>query len=238
LYPGESASYTWQEPTRPKKLSVKVGHCDWMFEGSNTAEAKERKHYICSFNFIKNEEQGHFGSTQTIRLEEIGHIDSLPVPIANRSDEQYAKSIHCIVDTEGTTSKFARSDNRLCCCKRIPSHHNIYVVKGALIISDELKGSYDDDEILIKRHLTNIRKEISSEHIRHKQLDALSNILTSQANAKTGSVNNSPTTHGCDVDLCSAHNLNLIESELRDLVDFVEGQYIVKRHQLLVQVCI
>lgn len=103
----------------------------------------------------------------------------------------------------------------------------MYFRSGALIISDEIKESYSDDEILIKRHLTNIRREIASEEKRRAQLDGLGNILTTQANISTDN---------CDFDPSSALNLTLIESELQDLIDFGEGQYISKRHQVLVQV--
>lgn len=110
-----------------------------------------------------------------------------------------------------------------------------FLVKGALIVSDEMKGSYQDDEILMKRHLTNIRKDIATENSRRMKLDALSSILSIQGDPSTDSVTDSPPARDCDVDRCSVHNLNFIESELQDLIDFGEGHHIVKRHQLLVQ---
>lgn len=83
----------------------------------------------------------------------------------------------------------------------------------------------------MKRHLANIRKEILLEDRRRAQLDALNNILTAQAN-KNGNI----PSENCDLDNRSVHNLNMIESELQELIDFGEGQYIAKRHQVLVQV--
>lgn len=101
LYPGESAPYTWQEPTKPKKLSVRVGNCEGA--STNKKEQKGSKVPFFSLHFINNEEEGYYGATKTIKMEEIGHIDVLPCP-ENRHKEQTEK-VYCTVDTEGLTSK-------------------------------------------------------------------------------------------------------------------------------------
>lgn len=70
-----------------------------------TTDAKLRTPFL-SLYFVKNEEQGFYGVTKTVKLEEIGHMESLPVP-TNRNERQ--NEIFCIVDTEGTTSKLRDS---------------------------------------------------------------------------------------------------------------------------------
>ena len=194
LYPGESSVYTWQEPTKPKKMSVRVGTCEWTFANKNEV-AKETKKTRFSLHFIKDEEQGFYGATRTIKLEEIGYMDSLPCPVHSQSEH-----VFCMIDTEGTTR--------------------------ALIVSDEIKGSNEDDEIVIKRHLTNIRKEIALESRRKSQLKALNGILTPQEVTETNTQN---------AYLNIANTGNSIESELQQLIDFGEGSYIEKTNQVLVQ---
>jgi hypothetical protein len=39
-----------------------------------------------------------------------------------------------------------------------------------------------------------------------------------------------------DIDINSTQGIDLIETELQEIIDFGEGQYIEKRHQVLVQV--
>lgn len=174
-----------------------MGTCEWIF-ASKSEDAKETKRHRFSLHFIKDEEQGFYGPTKTIKLEEIGHMDSLPCPVRSQSEKVY-----CMIDTEGTTR--------------------------ALIISDEIKGSYEEDEVLIKRHLTNIRKEIAAESSRKAQLVALNDIFTPQEVVDTVTLNSQ------NADIYSAHTVNLIESELQQLIDFGEGTYIERRNQVLVQ---
>jgi hypothetical protein len=117
LYPGESAPYTWQEPTKPKKLSVRVGTCESIFGSTNRTEQKQAKAPFFSFHFIKDEEQGYYGASKTVRLEEIGHMDSLPCP--DKRGKEEAEKIYCIVDTEGTTSKTTSSLQNIYTCIKL-----------------------------------------------------------------------------------------------------------------------
>lgn len=103
---------------------------------------------------------------------------------------------------------------------------------GALIISDEMKGSQSEDQILIQRHIINVRKEIAIEEKRRKKLDDLKRILATNIAANV----NESAEPNFDMGLKDAINLDSIESELQDIVDYGEGQYISKRHQVLVQV--
>lgn len=224
LYPGESAPYTWQEPTKPKKLSVRVGTCEGIFASTNKKEQKGLKVPFFSLHFINNEEEGHYGATKTIKLEEIGHVDVLPCP-ENRNKEQTEK-VYCTVDTEGLTSKCI--SDHIHWTSATHSSHNLSTA-GALIISDEIMGSYKDDETLIKCHLANIRQEIASEDKKMTQLEVFDSILSDAEDTSTPND---------DSHNYIRQNMPLMESELRELIDYAEGQYIDKRHQVLVQVII
>ena len=96
---------------------------------------------LFSFHFIENEEQGHFGATRTVKLEEIGFLDKLPCPARGdrghgTSNDKQESSLCCQVDTEGATR--------------------------VLIISDEVSMTHSDefDEFLVRRNLANIKKEL------------------------------------------------------------------------------
>lgn len=105
----------------------------------------------------------------------------------------------------------------------------LFTPAGALIISDEMKGSYKDDETLIKCHLANIRQEIASEDRKRTQLGVFDSILSDAENTSTSN-------NGSHHYLSSRQQISLVESELRELIDYAEGQYIDRRHQVLVQV--
>ena len=103
MYPGESAAYTWQELTKPKKLSIRVGKSEWMFNSKTADRRNKKKGPVFSFEFIQDEEQGYFGATKTVKLDQIGQINSLLCP-ENGSQDQPEK-VFCTVNTEGITSK-------------------------------------------------------------------------------------------------------------------------------------
>ena len=119
MSPGESSAYTWEEPTlKVKKLSVRVGVGEWIggqtsIRNDITAGSPEgrKKGFmpLFSFQFTENEEQGHFGATKTVKLEEIGYMDKLPCPARGGvtqgpSSINNESSLLCQVDTEGMSS--------------------------------------------------------------------------------------------------------------------------------------
>lgn len=76
IAPGETASYTWEEPTKPKKLSVRVGSGKWFDseldrQSSFTSHETKKGRPLFSFQFIDNEEQGHFGATKTGEFQRV-----------------------------------------------------------------------------------------------------------------------------------------------------------------------
>lgn len=169
LSPGESASYTWEEPTKPKKLSVRVGPGEWdktYFGKDNHSTAgtiERKKRSLFSVHFAENEEQGHFGATKTVKLEEIGYMDKLPCPTKGEGGKMTSDGLEldCYVDTEGATR--------------------------VLIVSDEATRSLGGDEPLIQSHLTNIKKQLREENKRKSRIDLIrASILdTGDENAET-----------------------------------------------------
>ncbi len=225
LSPGESSAYTWEEPLKAKKLSVRVGVGEWidgefgMQHPTTTATLGRIGNSKCSpiysFQFFKNEELGYFGGVKTIKLEEIGHNDTLPCP--PRGDKglgpSYDKKEHslsCQVDSEGSTR--------------------------VLVISDQIIGTHQDsneDESLVRCHLERIGKEISDEERRRAKVDELSNTVARTyriafpADPDVDSQSSShykPDDHTCNL---TATDAEAIETELQELMDHDEGKRFV-----------
>ena len=245
LPPGESAAYTWEEPLKAKKLSVRVGVGEWIggelgkhdrmamgdtFEGIK----KKSRTPLFSFQFIQNEEQGHFGAIKTVKLEEIGYFDKLPCPARGYkgSNDETETSLCCQVDTEGATR--------------------------VLIVSDEMSKTQVNDDITLLRHnLTNIRREISEEENRRAKIDALHKTVTlltdshpvspgdaseiplpSIGESTTSAVAESTVYRNPKNDglLCHLADSDAIESELQYYMDYDEGHFITRSNQVVVEV--
>ncbi len=137
-------------------MSVRVGPGEWdktYFSKDNqstasTIERKKKKSFF-SVHFAENEEQGHFGATKTVKLEEIGYIDKLPCPTRGEGGKITSDGLEldCYVDTEGATR--------------------------VLIVSDEGTRSLGGDEPLLQSHLTNIKKQLREENKRKSRLDLI-----------------------------------------------------------------
>jgi hypothetical protein len=82
---------------------VRVGICEWIFDKKPNRPQANKSPFFLSFHFIKDEEQGFYGVTKTIKLEEIGYVDRLPCP--ERTNGEQTEHLYCLVDAEGTTSK-------------------------------------------------------------------------------------------------------------------------------------
>jgi hypothetical protein len=108
--PGESVPYSWEEPLRARKLTVRVGQsavrlrkragganikCNTSIHGNvedtkqlegemGVAEKKnlraERLKQLLSIRCVNDEEQGGLGASKSIKLEVIGFNDTLPCP--------------------------------------------------------------------------------------------------------------------------------------------------------------
>lgn len=247
LCPGESSPFTWQEPTKPKKLTIRVGAGEWIesglgkkrnncnFNRARTNDRKRTQKPMFSFQFIENEEQGNFGPTKTVKLEEIGFSDKLPCPSTNESGEN-ENCLHCHVDTEGSTR--------------------------VLVISDEATETHTDDETLIRRHLSNIRKDLWEEERRRSTLEEMKKFLRSTSDEANSSIPQSDEiwSHqtsiyltseqnksrcnkcSCSSDIDAKHtshtcrDVNTIEDDLQHIVDYDEGLFITKRNQVIVEV--
>jgi hypothetical protein len=220
---------------KAKKLSVRVGIGDWNEDEMNrrdgaTSESIDetyRKSSLrstlqhLSFQFIRNEEAGNFGTTKTVKLDEIGYMDMLPCP--GQSDSRYEASslrkekyLVCQVDTEGATR--------------------------VLIVSDDLIGAQVTDETVVRRHLANIRREIKELAKIRKELCALKEtmaLMTISPNDGTqifvgndsltvpsiiSESTGGPSDYGAEEIRCSHVNVVAIENELHELVDYDEGQ--------------
>lgn len=215
LAPGDSATYTWEEPMKAKKLSVRVGIDDWNEDEMNTQDgvAKDVIDEIdtkctlrsampfLSYRFIKNEEAGYFGTTKIINLDEIGYMDKLPCPSFRKE-----RSLMCQVDTEGATR--------------------------VLIVSDDVIGVQATDETIVRRHLESVRKEISFHEYVRKEIRSLRetmvllktpynepsiNFVRDSRIVRPTIVENVAEIH------CSQVNSEAIEHELHELVDYDEG---------------
>ena len=208
LSPGESASYTWEEHMKPKKLSVRVGPGEWdetyfCKDNRRTASTVERKRKgrFYSVHFVENEEQGHFGATKTVKLEDIGFIDRLPCPIKGEGGKMTTdgseSGLHCYVDTEGATR--------------------------VLIVSDEAAQSLGRNESLLARHLGNMKRELREEKARQTKI---SMIRASILDTIDG---------GIDLRNSSALEKEL-PSQLNEIVDYDEGSFMTKPNQVIVEV--
>ena len=226
LSPGESSAYTWEEPLKVKKLSVRVGAGEWTDDklgnqhrittkgasgGSGKTWGRKLEYPIHSFQFLMKEEDGHFGAVKTIKLEEIGYDDKLPCPPRGHgpSNNKKENSLSCQVDTEGSTR--------------------------VLIVSDEIIGSQQDpkvaDETLMRCHLEKIGQEISDEEKRRAKIDELNKtvagILRGASLAMPDDDSQRSTRFKPDNPLCSLSETDseAIETELQDLMDYDEGTW-------------
>ena len=247
LSPGESASYTWEEPLKVKKLSVRVGVGEWIAGEAKQNDTSARvihsngKHRnpIFSWQFIEDDhqEQGHFGAIKTVKLEEIGYYDKLPCPARSYTDHITSSSTHgrtensllCQVDTEGATR--------------------------VLLVSDEMSGL--SDEVLVRQNLQNIRREITVEETRQRKIDALHRTLTmistntppspkdgeapgniSASGMSLSSIDESTSTSQRESDefLRQLADPEAVETELKYYMDYDEDLFITKRNQVVIEV--
>lgn len=226
LKPGESKPYSWEEPMKTKKLSVRVAaksqdifKVDGMMgpqeafsdmgsiaEGDGEAvEGESDKHGMraarlsqaLAHQFVDNEERGGYGPSISVRLEEIGYRGLLPIHAKDGSRSR--KFLNCEVDTDGGT--------RL------------------LVVSDD-SGS-EDERKMLEMHLDTLKKQIAYEQDRiselHSQKFLFSQIAPDFAAEGTPNENNG--------------RAAVVESNAARLVDdFPEESTINCRHQIVVEV--
>uniref|UniRef100_A0A7S4MN01 C2 domain-containing protein n=1 Tax=Odontella aurita TaxID=265563 RepID=A0A7S4MN01_9STRA len=259
LAPGESAAYMWEEPIKPKKLTVRVG-LDLAIAGSGdmkgdeehsmmneetssiasigipTARKARKKRKVYGFNFVENEEQGGYGPTKTIKLEEIGYNDSIPCPTRGASKASSDNVLSCDVDTEGATR--------------------------TLIVSDRYSQGDESEQKQVQEHLWAISKQIHDEEIKILMFKELRGLLYKSAE-RDGSLYPPPVSsslkndgydnssndghdarlqdtssdeHSNHAQLESDMDLPMLEKEIRSIADYPEGGCISSCHQVLVEV--
>ena len=90
-----------------------TGASDQMSSAKNKSHAKGVK-LLYPFSLIESEEQGGYGPTRTVRLEQIGFADYLPCPAGGNVKlnevTHEAGQLLCRVDTEGGTRLLIVSD--------------------------------------------------------------------------------------------------------------------------------
>lgn len=256
LKPGETKTYTWEEPMKPKKLSVKIGSNNislWDDEGTidvhgihdfhNNSDAEPdikggraaRFKQILSAHFVNSEERASFGAIRTVQLEEIGFQDVLPFPnireaMRMNSAQDSNQFLRCQVDTDGATR--------------------------VLIISDN-KGT--DERSVMQKHVSTIERQIRNEEQRRERFIYLK-ILTkndeiSNDEEKTEEIPGTTSTfESCQLKSChtsklactgNKHEVNsrrcalkysVIEDEALVLADFPESSTIHRRNQIIVEI--
>lgn len=206
LSPGESSNYTWEEPMKAKKLSVRVGAGEWI---DSKIDGRTIDFPVFSFQFVQSEEQGHFGPVKTVKLEEIGYIDKLPCPLRGHDLSDMSgglcSSLICEVDTEGSTRVLYISDDEM--------------------VGNQ-QGLHLSDEALMRCHLESIKKNISDEKKRRAKIDKIKRTVTSIVHSDGSS--GSPK--------LTEEDSAIVEFELQDFMDYDEGHYITKRNQVMIEV--
>ena len=229
LMPGESTSYTWEEPMKSKKLTVRIAvdrhetpkevnndelstsesdltneeNSIQMVPEDKSANAvrADRLRQILAYQYVDNEERGGFGLPTTVRLEEIGFQSLLPVPSFMEALNEKMKYLHCEVDTDGGTR---------------------------LLIITEFTGESDDRKMM-NQNIESLQKQILNEEERCGALQNLKHVLTQP-------IEEEPMGSASNGQAAEEERSKAIEDEIRELVDdFPEGN-ISKRFQLVVQV--
>lgn len=232
LMPGESKPYSWEEPMKSKKLSVRVaaksqdifkpddiagssealsdvesGDFDFDRDNDTVTQIDQDKHtgrasrlrQAFAHQYVNTEEQGGYGPSISVRLEEIGFRSLLPTQ--SKEVGKARQFLNCEVDTDGGT--------RL------------------LVLSDD-SGSMDERRMLNK-HLDTLKKQMTYEHDRIAELNSLKFVL-SQSDIGQDATN-------VPVDNSNSGSGALIESDaLRLVEDFPEESTITGSHQVVVEV--
>jgi hypothetical protein len=246
LKPGESLPYSWEEPMKSKKLTVRIASnsvemykvdCQTSsqdsvsdigddvlpeMEGEARVDSEKRSvraarlRQALAYQFVDTEERGGLGTSITVRLEEIGFRNFIPIPAndPSRKLSRRARYLNCEVDTDGGT--------RL------------------LVISDDAVSEDEEDERgMLTKHLETLRKQISYEQQRTASLHSLRYVLSQPVDDVTPS---SPPRHESVSESSGGNEAeelrdSVIEADAKKLVeDYPEETTISNRNQLVIQV--
>ena len=100
---GDSVDYSWEEPMKPHKLSIRVGIVH---------SSKKNKKQL-PFKQIENEDQAGFGASKIVQLDEIGSGGNLPFTITSEGDEGTShSSLDYRITSDGKTKKLVISEKK------------------------------------------------------------------------------------------------------------------------------
>jgi hypothetical protein len=244
LKPGESRPYAWEEPMKSKKLTVRVAahsqefarndassHLDSASENgtdindsdtnATTADLEKRSirtaklKQALAYQFVDGEERGEYGSSVTVRLEEIGFKNFLPLPAKDspRNSQDRRKFLNCEVDTDGGT--------RL------------------LIISDETES--EDDRGVLNKHVQTLKKQITHEETRLANLQILRHALDEAPDEafikpREESFSRDPDSKEAKFESSKERDVAVENDAQRLVEDFSEDSTITHTHQVVVEV--
>lgn len=179
--PGESVSYSWEEPMRAKKLTVRVGQSAFHLRkhggGTNIStsnhgdvddptqleggmgvterkslRAKRLKQLLSAQN-VNDEEQGGLGASRSIKLEVIGFKDRLPCPQDAGRDVGGSSSVN-----EGYLNCQVDTDG----------------LTRVLIIADKAN---EDERTDMRNHISVLQRQIREEEKRKARILELRNLF-------------------------------------------------------------
>lgn len=204
LAPCKSMNYTWEEPLKPNKLLIKVGvqHASMKKENSDTR---------LSFSMIESEDQGGFGPTKTVKLDEVGFECAVLCPEKGLSKEM--SFLHCTVDTDGATRVLIISDTK----SSETADELRLLAKHIDLLTEEIEI---ERSILCKYQEK--KKDLASDASEHDYIGLRSKLLpTVQEDFETSA---------------SYRHFVDNESNILDIREDVDETTISRRHQLIVEV--
>ena len=246
LKPGESQAYSWEEPMKSKKLTVRVASNsqdvartndpalsaqdsssengtdanDTSSFGTSDVEKRSmrtaRLKQSLAYQFVDSEERGGYGASITVRLEEIGYKTFLPTPAKDSAFNGHTR--RNFLNCEVDTDGGTR----------------------LLIISDDERS--EDERGVLSKHVQTLEKQIAYEEERRKSLYELRFVLTqpvssgvNNPNVREESFNDeevktNPKDRSEDRDTA-------VENDAKRLVeDYPEETTVTRRDQVVVEV--
>jgi C2 domain len=231
LKPGASELYAWEEPMKPRRLSVRVatdsaysfvndGDADDFGNASSvpstqSGEKPDVENKIQPsignglFRTVKDEEDDVFSPSVSVRLEEIGFREFLSC--GRRSDGAQGEQRHLQLEVDVASST------------------------RVLVVHDV--SSEDGVEQMI-RHLESLRNKCTHEERRNNELRAMKSVLSVSSTvaplSSYSTVPNDPAENDAPAD--TFHEEAIIESATNLMLDFPEETTISRKHKIVVEV--
>ena len=218
LAPGESFNYTWEEPLKPCKLVVRVGN-----QGIQKAKGKSESSKLFPFKLIESEDQGGFGPSKIVKLDEVGLEGVLPC--FDGSNQRQKDLLFCSVDTDGPTRVLIVSDTN--------RHESSDNITGSSRFTMELQH--------LHKHINTLTREIDTE-IKTSRARKEKRLIfqKSLASKEPDSIQNSssqllPTVQE-DAEALRWNDNSLQDADLNSHTDHYEDTIITRNHQIIVEV--